>query len=239
MVQSVKRASRGPEVTARDCTVLEFMTEMYGARLDVLAVLLRRAGDGGAAPLSMTGVRQQVDRWRSAGWVRTEVALGHTWVTPTPKGMAVAQLGFPPWKLPVTKLAHTHAVNVVRLWYESSPARVDRQGPWVPERVLFSRRGRELWHVPDGALVDGQGRAWALEVELTSKHRPRYADEVFGRLHGAVVGVVYLVPERLVERVRSDVSAAVATTGRADLSVHVRVLPPVAGLRYDGQGLRS
>ena len=214
------------------------MSGLPGQAPDVLAVLLRRAGDGGSAPLSMTGVRQQVDRWRSAGCVYTDVALGHTWVTPTPKGMAVAQLGFPPWKLPVTKLAHTHAVNVVRLWYESSPARVERQGPWVSERILFSQRGRELWHVPDGALVDGHGRAWALEVELTSKHRPRYADEVFGRLHRSVVGVVYLVPERLVERVRTDVTVGVATAGRLDVAVHVRVLPPVAGLHYDGQGPR-
>lgn len=163
-------------------------------------------------------------------------ALGATWVTPTTRGMAQAGLRLPVWRLPATKLPHCHALNVTRIWYESSPARVARQGRWVSERLLFSRRGQADWHVSDAALVPEPGSpVWAVEVELTHKHRPRYSDEVFSRLHPDVAGVLYLCPPAMAERLRRDVTAA-ASSCRPGLQVAVRNLPEVPGLTYNGHG---
>ncbi len=227
---------RGVERTDRDVRALGVMTEQYGFRLDALSVLLKRSSDEGGNPLSIWGVRQQVDRWKRAEWVRSQVVLGSTWVTPTARGMAQAGLRFPSWRMPATKLSHCHAVNVVRLWYEASPSRVAQQGRWLSERLMFRDRGNEDWHVPDAALVPSSGSGvWAVEVELTPKHRPRYADEVFGRLQPHVAGVLYLCPPALVERLRRDVTAA-AQSCRPDLQVFVRALPEVPGLTYGGHG---
>ena len=240
-VTEVSSRRAGPVFTERDAGALAFLAEQYGARLDVLGVVLGRLGGGGSVPLSNSGVRQQLGRWVRAGWVRTEVALGSTWVTPTPWGMAVVGRRYAPWKLPVTKLAHTHAVSAMRLWYEASPARVERYGSWVSERALFARRDRtDLRHVPDGALLhQGASTVWAVEVELTAKHRPCYAEELFGRLDSSVVGVLYFVPPGLLERVRRDVTDAVAKTGHSGLGLDVRVLPSVPGVSYCGQGIQS
>jgi len=228
-----------PEITSRDRSALAFLAEQYGARLDVLGVLLRRLGASQPADvaLSNSGVRQQLGRWRRAGWVRTEIVLGSTWVTPTPKGMAVADRRYAPWRVPMTRVVHTHAVNVVRLWYEANPVRVAQYGPWTSERALFVRRGwNGRWHVPDGVLGAADRReVWSVEVELTAKHRPRYANEVLSRLHESVTGLLYFVPAALMQRVDADLSDAVVKTGRSDLSVDVRLLPNVAGVSYLGQ----
>src|SRR5688572_23822081 len=72
---------RRPDLTARDRDVLKWLGEQYGARLDVLGVLLGRLGDSGE-PLSHWTVRSHVDRWERAGLVRKERALGQMWVTP-------------------------------------------------------------------------------------------------------------------------------------------------------------
>lgn len=64
------------ERTDRDVRALRLMTEQYGFRLDELSVLLKQGGAGGDPPLSIWGVRQQVKRWKRAGWVRTEVRSG-------------------------------------------------------------------------------------------------------------------------------------------------------------------
>ena len=235
-VSEMAQVKRTVELRQRDVAMLKLMTEQYGFRLDELAVALGRHGDGGNGALSIWGVRQQVERWKHAGWVRSEVVLGVTWVTPTSKGMAQAGLRYPQWRMPATKLAHCHAINVVRLWYESSPERVARQGRWISERLLFSRRGQGDWHVPDAALVPNSGGpVWAVEVELTHKHRPRYSDEVLSRLPPEIVGVLYLCPPGLTERVRRDVTAA-AELCRPGLPVHVRNLPDVSGLSYGGHG---
>lgn len=228
MTETVARKLKGPQLTDRDALVLAWLGDQYGARVDVLKVLLARFG-GGEAPLSSSGVRQQVDRWQRAGWVTAAAALGWTWVTPTARGFAEVGLGYPTWKMPATKLAHTQAVNVVRLWYESSPVRVAEHGPWVSERRLFAQRGQDSWHVPDG-----QTAGWAFEVELTPKYRPRYGEEVFCRLAPGVVGVVYLCPAHLVERVRRATAegASKAGNGRGPVRLSVRVLPSVVGVGY-------
>ncbi len=227
--------ARGVERTDRDVRALRVMTEQYGFRLDELSVLLQNSAED-SGPLSIWGVRQQVERWKRAGWVRSQVVLGSTWVTPTAIGMAQVGLRFPAWRMPATKLAHCHAVNVVRLWYEASPSRVAQQGNWLSERLMFRDRGNDDWHVPDAALVPSSGAGvWAVEVELTPKHRRRYAEEVFSRLQSHVAGVLYLCPPALIERLRRDVTPA-AQSLRPDLQVFVRALPEVRGLSYGGHG---
>lgn len=62
-------AKRTVELRQRDVAMLKLMTEQYGFRLDELAVALGRHGSGDNKVLSIWGVRQQVDRWKQAGWV--------------------------------------------------------------------------------------------------------------------------------------------------------------------------
>lgn len=221
----------------RDRWVLALMAEQYGFRLDELSVVLGRYRGTGDSRLSPRGVRNQVERWLRAGWVRSSVVLGTTWVTPTSRSLRLAGLAQVPWAMPATKLAHCHAVNIVRLWYEGDPARVAAQGRWVSERTLFSERGRADWHVPDAALVPADGEpVWGIEVELTHKHQPRYSDEVLDRLRPEVAGLLYLCPPELTERVRRDVTRA-ATRSGSQVQIVVRNLPEVAGLSYSHRGM--
>ena len=224
-------------VTNRDRRTLAIVGEQFGAPYSVLAYLLGRYGGGGV--LSDRGVRQQVDRWLSLGLVRKEVVQGATWVTLTRKGYGTVGQSYPLWGLPATRLAHTKACFETRIWYESSPERVVAQGSWISERNLFAQRGIEQWHVPDAELRQpGSSSAWAVEVELTLKTpRSRYVSEVLLRLHPDIVGVLYLSPLGLVERVRPSVSWAVQAAGLAKtIQVHCRVLPHLEELASSGSG---
>ena len=186
VVTEPKRRNRLPEFTRRDGQALMWLGEQYGARLDVLGVLLGRLGDGRAEVLSRSAVRNQVERWQRQGLVMTRRMLGETWVTPTRAGLERVELPFPVWGMPVTRLHHCHAINVVRLWWESQTQA--QASPWISERRCYAERGKgPTWHIPDGKVVDqrsverdGPTQFLAIEVELTHKGRKAYETEVFG-----------------------------------------------------------
>jgi hypothetical protein len=224
-------------LTARDAAALRFIGEQYAVRDDVLAVLLGRLTPTTTQASGILGprtLRQRLGRWQEAGWVERRRLLGHTWVLPTRAGLRLAGLDFDVWEPAESRLAHHHAVAVVRLARELAPGR----SGWVCERELWRRRGRASWHLADGAVpaavpTDWQGidQAWELvEVELNQKARPRLVAALKTRPpHTAAV--TYYVPAAL----RSPLSAQLASVvrelgGRPDVTVDP--LPQVSGVGY-------
>jgi hypothetical protein len=242
-----RRWSRISELTARDGEALSWIGEQYGARLDVLAVLLGRLSPETAGrPLSVSGVRKQVERWRKAGLVKVTRALGQSWVTLSAHGYGRTGQPYGPWAVPVSRVRHIHAVNVVRLWYEERP--FAQRSPWISERALYVERGRQgTWHIPDGAVADprapvdapGPVPRIAIEVELTHKGRRVYDEEVFAKLAAGVEQVNYFVPdEAFARRLTADIEA-VLQKRHSRKRYSVQLLPEVAGVGYDGLGWSS
>lgn len=233
-----RRRVRAAEFTERDGAALSWLGEQYGARLDVLGVLLGRLG-GRNDPLSKWGVRNQVERWRRQGLVSTERALGDTWVTPTRRGLDRAGLNLNTWAVPVTRVRHCHAVNIVRLWYEATPHA--EQSPWVSERLTYRERPKGAsWHIPDGVVKDprhsessgGPARFIALEVELTHKGRRAYDQEVFGNLRAGIESVSYFVANNaFADRLGSDIRAVLERQG-SSTRFSIQLLPEVPGVAY-------
>jgi hypothetical protein len=227
----------GPEATPRDLAALQFVGEQYAVRSDVLAVVLGRLSDGqlrAAGRLGSRTVRQRVERWEQAGWATRRRMLDHTWMLATRAGMRLAGLEFDPWTPALDRLAHHHAVAVVRLAREPMPG----QGGWVCERELWRRRGRASWHIADGALPAGvpagwQGidQAWELvEVELHQKARPRLVAILKTRApHTA--RITYYVPAALHAALSAQLARAVRELGGRP-QVAVEPLPLLPGLGY-------
>jgi hypothetical protein len=231
----------GPEATARDLAALRFVGEHYAARSDVLAVVLGRlspAAPRSAGWLGHRTVRQRVERWETAGWAVRRRMLDHTWVLATRTGLRLAGLELDPWTPALDRLAHHHAVAVVRLARESIPG----QGSWVCERELWRRRGRASWHMVDGALPapvpagwQGISEAWELiEVELHQKARLRLVAALKTRPpHTA--GITYYVPAALLGALSAQLASVVRELGGRP-QVDVEPLPPVPGVSYMAAG---
>jgi hypothetical protein len=221
----------------RDLAALRFIGEQYAARLDVLAVVLGRlspAAMQGAGRLGHRTVRQRLERWEAAGWAVRRRLLGHTWVLATRPGLRLAGLEFDPWTPALDRLAHHHAVAVVRLAREPVPG----QGGWVCERELWRRRGRASWHIADGALPapvpagwQGIDQAWELvEVELHQKARPRLVAILKTRApHTA--RITYYVSAALHAALSAQLASVVLELGGRP-EVAVEPLPQVPGLGY-------
>jgi hypothetical protein len=181
-------------LTVRDGRALGWIGEQYGVRIDVAAVVLARVSE--REELSRRTVRVQLDRWERAGLILRPRLYGRSWVVPTAAGLAFAGLPYLPWRPAYGRLAHVHAVSVVRLALEAAAPGV----VWVSERALERERRTQggSWHRADGAVEvpapanrPGLQRALhAIEVELTPKSRAHLA-EVFATLPGNTVAVTY------------------------------------------------
>jgi hypothetical protein len=203
----------------------------------VLAAVLGRLSPAAPRKVGRLGhrtVRQRVERWEAAGWAVRRRMLDHTWVLPTRAGLRLAGLDFDPWTPALDRLAHHHAVAVVRLAREPIPG----QSGWVCERELWRRRGKASWHLADGALpalvpADWQGidQAWELvEVELHQKARPRVVAAVKTRPpHTAAI--TYYVPAALHPPLSALLAGVVRELGGRPL-VTVEPLPQVPGITY-------
>jgi hypothetical protein len=152
---------------------------------------------------------------------------------PTRAGLRLAGVEYDPWEPAAARLAHHHAVALVRLARESVPGR----GGWVCERELWHRRGKASWHLADGALpvpvpegwrAQGIEQAWELvEVELTQKARPRVLAALKTRPpHTAQV--TYYTPPALL-RPLGVLLASVARELGGRPEVHVEPLPALIG----------
>ena len=240
-------------LTARDGAALAWIGEQYAVRADVAAVLLGSLSPptlhvsrtsrprASTATLSHRTLRVQLDRWERAGLVLRERLYGRTWIIPTAAGLAFAGLPYPPWRPAWSRLAHVHAVSMVRLALEAEHP--DLRERWISERALAWKRRQEagVWHLPDGAIEvpapadrpQLEQALLAVEVELTPKSRHNLA-EVIKTLTGNTVTVVYFTPVDDVERLQLAL-AKLVTGRRPPLSVQVQPLPEVAGLAYEGE----
>jgi hypothetical protein len=235
------RWDTGPAPTARDLAALRFVGEQYAVRAEVAALLLTRLSTAGpevGGQLSRRAVREQLGRWERAGWAERRRLLGQTWVLPTRAGLRLAGLEFDPWTPALDRLAHHHAVAVVRLAREPVPG----AGGWVCERALWRRRGKAAWHLADAALPvpvpeawqqQGISEAWELiEVELTQKARPRVVAALKTRPpHTA--RVTYYVPPELHAALSAQLASVVRELGGRP-PVRVELLPTLAGLTAGG-----
>jgi hypothetical protein len=223
-----------PALTARDAAALRFIGEHYAVTVDVAAVLLARLAPEPAGQLSRRTVRQRLGRWEQAGWVERRRMLGQTWVLPTRAGLRLAGLALDCWEPAASRLAHHHAVALVRLHREPVPG----AGGWVCERELWRRRGGASWHLADAALPasvpagwQGISEAWELvEVELHQKGRPRVLAAVKTRPpHTAAI--TYYVPGALHAALSALLASVVREMGGRP-PVTVEPLPQVPGATY-------
>src|SRR6266540_1087763 len=233
-----RRWDAGPAMTARDLAALRFVGEQYAARVDLAGVLLARLAPEPVGKLSRRTVRQRLSRWEQAGWVERRRLLGQTWVLPTQAGLRLAGLDFDCWEPAASRLAHHHAVAVLRLAREPVPG----QGGWVCERELWRRRGQASWHLADGALPapvpatwQGTSEAWELiEVELHQKARPRVVAALKTRApHTA--RITYYVPAALHSALSAQLAGVVRELGGRP-EVQVELLPDLDRLTAGGDG---
>jgi len=155
----------------RDLELVGWLGEQYAARTDQLETLL----DCGPRT-----VQRVLARLRDAGLVTTRRLLAGepAWVIPTSTGLRAAGMAFGVWQPRIGLLAHTAAVNDVRLHIQArSP-----ESEWIPERLL-ARERQAGEHLPDGVVITS-GQRVAIEVELTIKSQRRVQailDELIGR----------------------------------------------------------
>src|SRR5262245_29920781 len=104
----VRRAdARSVRLTGRDVAALVWLGEMYGVRADLLAGLLGASGEV---------VRQLHARWRRAGLAETgTLGPGPVWCWLTRAGLDACGLPYAPYRPPLGRLGHVHAVGCVRV----------------------------------------------------------------------------------------------------------------------------
>jgi hypothetical protein len=250
------RWGTGPTPTHRDMAALAWIADQYAVRVDLLGLLLGRlspelprtvhaweyaTGQRAQLPaLSAATVRYHLRRWHHAGWVSVQRALGRTWIVPTPNGLALAGVDYRPWSLVPSRLAHIHAVGLVRLAIEAA----DPQAEWVSERELARLRAhtRASWWLPDGGLVvadaaiNGGPPLHTIEVELTPKHLAKLG-QVFEARYPGEVQTTYFAPPAHLEGLRRRLGVLEqATRARNEPWSRVTVvsLPVLPGTSYEG-----
>jgi hypothetical protein len=149
---------------------------MYGIRADLLTSLLGVSGDV---------VKQLHLRWRRAGLAETgRLGPGPVWCWLSRGGLESCGLPYAPYRPPLGRLAHVHAVGSVRAALEGWDAYRQAGGYWRGERRLRWRLGAgpgRRGHVPDGEVLWPEtsphypGEVWCVEVELTAKTAARTA----------------------------------------------------------------
>lgn len=151
----------------RDLDALRWVGEQYACRLDHLSILLGRLA--GRGPLSASATRGVAARWVQLGLASQGRFLAGeaSWAWLTRAGLRQAGLDYRVWEPKAWMLAHTAAVNRVRLFVE--PRRPGAR--WRPEREL--RAGGSADPVPDAELHDAGGSVIAIEVELSPKSAAR------------------------------------------------------------------
>jgi hypothetical protein len=161
--------------TRRDLYCIEWIAEQYAARFDQIRILLSRFPDRERpfknGLMSDTTLKDQLSRWRRAGWIESRRTLAdepaYVWVTK--KGLQLVGLDdiYKAAEPASTRLNHIYAVNQVRLW-------MDYKFAWKSERRYRSektaqlKKGDKLGPIPDGLAITKDGVA-AVEVEITSK----------------------------------------------------------------------
>lgn len=216
--------------TPRDAGALEWLAQMYGAPLDLIA---RGLGVSDSRAWSIA------DRWRRAGWAEIgKITVGPLWVWPT-QSTARTYLGWdvPAWAPRQTTAAHTRAVCEARIWAQGGLQPED----WSSDRMLrheaakgqLRQRGQEMPHVPDGLLTKADGSRWLVEVELTPK-TPQRTYRILSELMGGdfgttdlhAEGVIYVVAAAA-RQVVEDAKRRLEESHRKDLGIRIHTLEEI------------
>lgn len=162
----------------RDMWAVQWLAEMYGAPMNVVAELLGT---------SDTNAYRVVSRWRDAGLVSDDPMRpvpGPMWVVPT-AATASSLLGFAVQRwVPGPKEAR-HVTLVARARIALAGREIGEDS-WVSERILRREANRKIpfgsteprAHLHDGHWTDDLGRLHAIEVELTRKGSADIRDTV-------------------------------------------------------------
>ena len=191
--------------------------------------------------LSAATVRYHLRRWHRACWVSVQRALGRTWIVPTRGGLDLAGSDYRPWGLVPSRLAHVHAVGLVRLAIETA----NPQAEWLSERALARLRGQQRagWWLPDGGLVVADAAVngccpplHTIEVELTPKHLAKLGQVFEARYPGEVQTTYFTPPGHQVGLKRRLAVLEQATRARNEpwSQVNVVPLPALPGVSYEG-----
>lgn len=160
-------------ITDRDLKCLGWIADQYAVRLDQMSQLLTRWHGYGMQgnELSPTTIKDQIQRWRRAGWIEYQRVLANSpgWAWVTKKGLqTLGWEDFYTYRLPApTRLNHIYAVNQVRLF-------LDSRVTWKSEReyrgeLLPAKKGETQGPIPDAVITTEKYDAVAVEVELTAK----------------------------------------------------------------------
>jgi hypothetical protein len=252
-----RRWGTGSTPTHRDVAALGWVADQYAVRADLLGLLLGRlsseiprtvhaweyaSGQRAQLPaLTEATVRYHLRRWHRARWVSVQRALGRTWIVPTPNGLALAGVDYRPWSLVPSRLAHVHAVGLVRLAIEAA----NPQAEWVSERALAKSRTQQRggWWLPDGGLVVAEVAVngalppvHTIEVELTPKHLAKLG-QVFEARYPGEVQTTYFTPPAHQDGLRRRLAVleqATRTRNEPWSQVNVIPLPELPGISYEG-----
>jgi hypothetical protein len=183
-----RRADAGlVRTTERDLRLLRTVGEQYALTVPQLARLMGRSVHAG---------RWLRERWQRAGWVNGRALLvgqpPFVWLTR--RGLNAARLHYPVWRPNPGALRHLSVVTDVRLHVQQRHPGAE----WVSERDLAHTGSGAAVHRPDGLVVI-EGRAVAVEVELTQKEGHRAA-RIMGELTATYASVTYFAapaPRRL------------------------------------------
>jgi hypothetical protein len=182
-------------VSRRDLDALRWIGEQYAVRADQLIRLL------GCHERTVRRLYARLSEHRLIE-VRRLRSDEPRWAIPTDLGLRTAGLPFRHWQPHLRSLSHVAAVTDVRLHVQSRSLRSE----WICERTLACKQGSpEAAHLVD-AVVLLDGRRIAIEVELSSKNKPRLVaivEELIGRYDAVLY---YCAPEP--HRLLSQLAAA-------------------------------
>ena len=193
-------------LTARDLALLRWIGEQYAIRFDHLQVLATRySADLPNEVLGYHGVYGLSSRWVKLGLVeRKKIFVGHPmWLWLTKKGLETAGLEHP-YKVPaISRFAHVHAVNGVRLHVE---AKVGDSARWICEREANAlRKEAGQTHLIDGLVeYPDEDEIVGVEVELTQKRQTRL-DSILKELRANYKSVWYFASDEAYSAVESAI----------------------------------
>lgn len=192
-------------LTARDLALLRWIGEQYAIRFDHLQVLAARYAKDGPETLGYHGVYGLSSRLVKLGLLeRKKIFVGHPmWLWLTKKGIETVGLDAV-YKVPaISRFAHIHAVNSVRLHVE---AKTGDSAKWICEREANAQRKEEgQVHLVDGLVeYPDENELVGIEVELTQK-RQRRLDSILKELRGAYKSVWYFASDEAYNAVESAI----------------------------------
>jgi hypothetical protein len=177
--KSKRRSDYGSvQATERDMYVLQWIGQMYAARLDQIQVLGALKSDDVAiqetGKLGDSAVKNLYRRWLKAGWIeKQKLLVGRPqWLWLSRTGLQHVGLAYAYRSPSLARLRHIYWVNAVRLYVEQ---RLGDSAQWVSERdINQARKEAHKKHLVDGEVLF-QGMRIAIEVELNRKSQKRLA----------------------------------------------------------------